>query len=692
MTNKPGLFKRLGMAITGKGLYDLHPELRTRQHIYSSGGGIGRDFHDYTSVYTSNSWARRCITILADGIAALPVRVVNSDDQELPNHDITKLLSYVNDVSDASDFWRQWLVNMVIDGEIGTEFAMVGNRPAEMWPRRSRDFNVLVPKGGRRYQRVSGYRITDDVGDPYRVEPEQFIHNRFYNPKEIYRGLSVLSAIREVVMIDQFSKAWASAFFKNSARPDYIAIAPQGTTRSERDELRSMLEDGSGGADNAHRVQVYEDGIVDIKALNLAPKDTEWLEQREASRMEIASMLGVPAEVAGFGKNTYENYPTALEALWKITIVPLVRARDSWWTEFMSNAQYIKPGEKIKTDLSDVEVLRSDRGEQINQAVQMMEHGTPANLAYEAVGLDMRIPGGDVGYISAGLVPMGWMPPEPESDKAGEAVKKNIELDGLEFGGVEHVKIWERKQARIEPIADDMRRRLKREFQRQQNELGRALRGQKQLGRRCGFDTEQVKQNFNQMFNLREEKERFRVEFADIIAEALTAAALDEIDALDLGISFDLDRPEVNASFEEILNQFAIKVNDTTYNDLVDLFQNAEEQGFGIPDIMEMLAAYWEGRKSEASTERIARTTMTAANSAGDEAAWKQSGVVVGSRWLTEIDGRQRDEHRDAHMQFRKIGEMFEVWGELLAYPGDPGGSPYNIINCRCTRKGVIRK
>jgi len=30
------------------------------------------------------------------------------------------------------------------------------------------------------------------------------------------------------------------------------------------------------------------------------------------------------------------------------------------------------------------------------------------------------------------------------------------------------------------------------------------------------------------------------------------------------------------------------------------------------------------------------------------------------------------------------VGQSFEVGGELLDYPGDPSGSGWNIVNCRC--------
>jgi hypothetical protein len=36
------------------------------------------------------------------------------------------------------------------------------------------------------------------------------------------------------------------------------------------------------------------------------------------------------------------------------------------------------------------------------------------------------------------------------------------------------------------------------------------------------------------------------------------------------------------------------------------------------------------------------------------------------------------------------LGGMFVVGGESLDYPGDPYGSPGNIINCLCSQIAVI--
>ena len=55
------------------------------------------------------------------------------------------------------------------------------------------------------------------------------------------------------------------------------------------------------------------------------------------------------------------------------------------------------------------------------------------------------------------------------------------------------------------------------------------------------------------------------------------------------------------------------------------------------------------------------------------------------STWNTVGDDRVRDAHADdGEGQTVPAGQPFLVGGEELMYPGDPAGSDWNIMNCRC--------
>jgi uncharacterized protein with gpF-like domain len=78
----------------------------------------------------------------------------------------------------------------------------------------------------------------------------------------------------------------------------------------------------------------------------------------------------------------------------------------------------------------------------------------------------------------------------------------------------------------------------------------------------------------------------------------------------------------------------------------------------------------------------IARTETHTAAVGGYHHAIRSSRVRMTKEWSSSMDSRTRPYH--AVEQIVGMDEDFEIWGELLNYPGDPSGSAKNVINCRC--------
>jgi hypothetical protein len=92
---------------------------------------------------------------------------------------------------------------------------------------------------------------------------------------------------------------------------------------------------------------------------------------------------------------------------------------------------------------------------------------------------------------------------------------------------------------------------------------------------------------------------------------------------------------------------------------------------------------WWENR-----AKVIARTETNRAWNAGVLAAAQYYQPPAGRGWLkvwdTDVDGHERPAHKRAEGQTRSLSDTFQVGGEDLRFPGDPAGSPANVINCRC--------
>jgi len=714
-------------ALRGKAMLDLHPEIQDRYHLFSSlQGDIPSTTGSYSYLqaiadYELHVWVRKAVLVIANNLAALPVQIVRGEEP-VASHPLLDLLTNVNDTMSSQDLWLQWVVDMLLGGEEAWELVKSGNgKYQEIWPRQPHMLNILPDKAGRRYYRVAEYRIDDHIADSYTLPPDELLHFKFYNPRNPWRGISAISAAREGIVIDQFAQAWSRNFFYNSARPDYAVIAPQGMTPSERETLEKMLAAKFGGAARAHKPIVLEEGVSDIKVFSFPPKDMEWVEQRKMSREEIGAIFGVPDEIMGWGRDTYENFATAERVLWTLTICPLAAHRDTQMTEYFRRVGALGANEFVATDLSGVDALREGDSEKWTREQGQLQLGVVTVNEWRIQNGYKPFPAGDTGRVplldtvggiqgSIGIlqaVATGIMtresavqlfilffglekaeadamvgdiqllPPAPPPQVAPPGGEEPVRylpapkvkgavwevVKAPEFGSQEHKDLWEAKDARLDTHRREMMKLLARELERQRRAVIGALQGERAI---TGNGHLAVKQSAADVFDPEEEADAFLEEFRPVVTAALRTAGQEALADIGLGIRFDLSRPEVRAALKLILGEFAEKVNDTTYNELVSLFQQAEADGVGTLELIDRLDNYFEGRKSEASLERIARTTMTAASGAGDMTAWEQSGVVEEREWLSALDERTRDTHVAAHGQRVGLDEALTVGDAIL--------------------------
>jgi uncharacterized protein with gpF-like domain len=97
---------------------------------------------------------------------------------------------------------------------------------------------------------------------------------------------------------------------------------------------------------------------------------------------------------------------------------------------------------------------------------------------------------------------------------------------------------------------------------------------------------------------------------------------------------------------------------------------------------------------SDERAETIAVTETNIAVNSGRFAGMKRAGVEL-KGWGVSTLANIRPAHQAAGQAYQDgipIDEPFIVGGERLMHPGDPNGSPGNVINCRCFTFAVLPK
>lgn len=116
---------------------------------------------------------------------------------------------------------------------------------------------------------------------------------------------------------------------------------------------------------------------------------------------------------------------------------------------------------------------------------------------------------------------------------------------------------------------------------------------------------------------------------------------------------------------------------------------NAGEDTQQIAKRVEGVLSWEGGERWPGRARAIAQTETNRARNAGTMAAGTEqarvTGRVLSKKWLAHKDERTRIAHHAADNQVRPFYAPFDVGGEPLMFPGDPTGSPENVINCRCS-------
>jgi hypothetical protein len=127
-----------------------------------------------------------------------------------------------------------------------------------------------------------------------------------------------------------------------------------------------------------------------------------------------------------------------------------------------------------------------------------------------------------------------------------------------------------------------------------------------------------------------------------------------------------------------------VLINQTTYESIKGIRGNSYEEVF------QEINNKYESFKNRINS--IVNTTAQASFNAGLLRVMIDAGLTK-KIWLSSRDSRVRDTKGENHriMDGVTIGieESFEVPSrsgtDLMLYPGDPSGSPENIVNDRCT-------
>jgi SPP1 gp7 family putative phage head morphogenesis protein len=129
-------------------------------------------------------------------------------------------------------------------------------------------------------------------------------------------------------------------------------------------------------------------------------------------------------------------------------------------------------------------------------------------------------------------------------------------------------------------------------------------------------------------------------------------------------------------------------VSDTTLNLARQAVANGIEAKFSPTKIAALIKDSVGGPMGTYRARMIARTETAAAFNFANLEVVKDMEDSTGpllKTWVAATDERVRDSHAAADGQQVPLKDAFRVGEDDISFPGDPSGSPEEVINCRCT-------
>jgi HK97 family phage portal protein len=331
--------------------------------------GLGRAVwtpRDYAALakegYQRNAVAHRCVRLISEAAACAPL-VLKQGREELVDHPLLRLLKSPNTRQGGQSFLEALYGYLLVAGNAYVEAVRVDEAPRELYVLRPDRMKVVAGSNGwpMAYDYQVGSETIRFLQDRETVAP--ILHLTLFNPLDDHYGFSPTEAAALALDIHNAASQWNKALLDNAARPSgalvYSGTEGSTLTDAQFDRLKNEFEAQYQGSANAGRPLLL-DGGLDWKPLSLSPKDMDFVATKAAAARDIALAYGIPPMLLGLpGDNTYANYAEANRALWRQTVIPLIRRVMSevvnWMSPLYGTDLMLEP------DLDAVEALSDER-------------------------------------------------------------------------------------------------------------------------------------------------------------------------------------------------------------------------------------------------------------------------------------------------------------------------------------------
>lgn len=389
---------------------------------------LGRRFG---SAYQWHAWVYTCLKVRARAVSSLPRCEYTGDPKKprpVPDSPWTALL----DRPSPGWTWKRFTsMSEIYLGLVGEVFYVAegvgddlapGEVPAAIFVRPGG--RMATPIRGPDGNTIVGWTFLGARGGSVNIPAHRVCQIAYENPDDPERGLAPLEALRTSVEGDDYAAQYNRNFFRKSAVPAGVMVAPANAPfmrKEEIDQQSTEYHDKFGGVDKVGRVAFLQAGVT-FQRIQQSQVDSGLWDGRRWTRDEIAGVFEVPQFFLGLTTDLkYATAEASRRVFYESTVIPegqmIADALNASFlhrgTDPMARARAAVQGERVVWvgyDLSTVSALRDAEGDRLDRFDKLVALGYSRNEANTHLELGLpQIPedeGGDARMVSFGLAPL----------------------------------------------------------------------------------------------------------------------------------------------------------------------------------------------------------------------------------------------------------------------------------------------
>jgi len=364
-----------------------------RSPLFNKFMGIDEDRHHirddpkgYAEAYAISTVMWRCINVMADTFASLPLLLKDKQGEIIEDHPLKTLIE-----KRGARLRRGTAKDMLI---FGTAYWLP-------FQKRIRRLNPLTIEVVKDHNGIRFFRQRIDGGIAGEWKPDELIYFFDYNPEDDLGGLSPTQVALRAIGVELNLETFVAAFFENDAVPSLLLTTEQSMPEADKERNAAWWKRLFQGSKNAHKTAILTGGLK-AQQLTSPIKDLVVDVLDENYQRKICQAYGVPMTMAL--ATDAANFATSKEQHQSFYTETLLPFADKILAEV--NLQYAPLYGDVffEVDRQQIDVLQEDRTEITQRASQGYTAGYMSmNDARRMEKLPV-IEGGNVFLISGQLV------------------------------------------------------------------------------------------------------------------------------------------------------------------------------------------------------------------------------------------------------------------------------------------------